>query len=121
MLTDDDEGVVNVDTAKAIGGFTNEGPSILCLHIFDSQSLLKDPEAHPTTVDVSSIFGPHDEGWRITLHRTLKFHGASNSDGLPVGNLLCYTWRSYKKQDYVNYCHCRVLSGFGTNSNPSLC
>lgn len=117
MLTDDDEGVVNVDTAKAIGGFTNEGPSILCLHLFDAQGLLKDPEAHPTTVDVSSVFGPHDEGRRIALHRTLKFHGASNSDGLTVGNLLGYTWRTYRKQDDVNYCHCRTLSGFGKNSN----
>lgn len=110
MLTDDDEGVVNVDAAKAIGGFTNEGPSILCLHLFDAQGLLKDPEAHPTTVDVSSVFGPHDEGWRIALHGTLKFHGASDSAGLPVGDLLCYTWRTYREQDDGNSSHCRALS-----------
>lgn len=44
-LTNHNKGVVDVDAAKAVGGFTVESTSILSLHLFYSQCLMCDPEA----------------------------------------------------------------------------
>lgn len=34
-LTDDDEGIVDVNATKAVGCFTDVGPCIICLHFLD--------------------------------------------------------------------------------------
>lgn len=87
-LTNHNEGVVDVDAAEAIGGFTVESTSILSLHLFYAQCLMRDPEAHPSAVDIAAIFTPHDEGWRVTFNRTLELHGASDPHRLPMYHLL---------------------------------
>lgn len=58
-LTNDNEGVVNIDTTKAIGGFADVGPRVICLHLLDLQAHAEDTETDPAAVDVAPIFCPH--------------------------------------------------------------
>lgn len=87
-LTDYNEGVVDIDAAEAIRGFADESPGVLSLHLFDAQSVLEDPEAHPATVDVAPVFGPHDEGRWVTLDWAVELHCAPDTYRLPMGHLL---------------------------------
>lgn len=59
-LTNDDEGVIDVNTSKAIGCFADVRPGVICLHLFDLQAHAEDTEANPAAVDVVTVFGPHD-------------------------------------------------------------
>ena len=98
-LTDDDEGVVDIDAAEAIGGLADEGTCVFGLHLFDAQCLPKHPEAHPATVDVAAILCPHDEWWRVALHGALQLHGAPDPHRLPVGDLLCHVGRAWDETE----------------------
>lgn len=87
-LTYNDECVVDVHAAKPVSGLTNVSPCVLCLHLFDAQSVLQHPEPRPAAVDVAAIFGPHDERRGVALHRAGQLHSAAQADALPVGHSL---------------------------------
>lgn len=93
-LTNDDQSVVNVDTTKAIGGFADVCPRVVCLHLLNLQAHTEDTETDPTTVDVAAIFGPHDERWRVSFHRTRQLDGTPQPGRLSVDNLVRHPWRS---------------------------
>lgn len=78
-LTNDDEGIVDVHTTKAIGGFADVGPCVIRLHLLDLQAHAEDTETNPATVDVAPIFCPHYEGWRVSFHRTQQLNGAPDA------------------------------------------
>lgn len=40
VLTDDDERVVDVHAAEAVGGLADVGPGVLGLHLFNAQGVL---------------------------------------------------------------------------------
>lgn len=94
-LTDDDEGIVDVNATKAVSGFADVGPCVICLHLFDLQAHAEDTETDPAAVDVAPIFGPHYEGRRVSFHWTRQLNGASEPGGLSVSNLLRHPWRSW--------------------------
>ena len=87
-LTDDDEGIVDVDAAEAVGGFADVGPRVVRLHLLDLQAHAEDTETDPAAVDVAPVFGPHDEGRRVSFHRTRQLDGAPESSRLSVSDLL---------------------------------
>lgn len=58
-LTNDNERIVDVHAPKAIGGFTDVRPCVICLHLLDLQAHTEDTEPNPAAVDVPSVFGPH--------------------------------------------------------------
>lgn len=87
-LTYDDEGVVDVGAAEAIGGFADVGPCIFALHLLDFQPLLEDSEPRPATVDSPSILHPHGEGWGVTFHRAQELDGPAQPDGLAVNHFI---------------------------------
>lgn len=78
-LTNDNEGIVDVHAAKAIGGFADVGPRVIRLHLLDLQAHAEDAETNPAAVDVASVFGPHYEGWRISIHWTRQPNSAPNA------------------------------------------
>lgn len=86
--TDDDERVVDVDAAEAVGGLADVRPRVLGLHLLDAQSVLQHPEAGPAAVDVAAVFGPHDERRGVALHRAGQLDGAAQAGALPVGHSL---------------------------------
>lgn len=88
VLTYNDESIVDVDAAEPVGGLTDVRPCVLSLHLFDAQSVLQHPEPRPAAVDVTAIFGPHDERRRVALHGAGQLHGATQTDALPVGHSL---------------------------------
>lgn len=59
VLTDNDEGVVDVNATKAVGGFADVGASVVCFHLLDLQAHAENTETDPATVDVARVFGPH--------------------------------------------------------------
>lgn len=93
-LTDDDEGVVDVNTAKAIRGFTDIDASVICLHFFDLQTHAEDTETDPAAVNVAVIFGPHYEGRRVSFHWARQLDRAPEAGRLSVCDLLRHPWRS---------------------------
>lgn len=97
LLTDDDEGVVNVDTSEAIGGFADVRPGILRLHLLDLEAQPEDAEADPAAVDVAAVLGPHDERGRVSVHGAGQLDGAPQPGALPVGHLVGHlrgTWEA---------------------------
>lgn len=78
-LTDDNEGVVDVDAAEAIGGFADVGPRVVRLHLLDLQAHSEDTESDPAAVDVPPILGPHDERRGVPFHGAGQLHGAADS------------------------------------------
>lgn len=78
-LTNDDEGIVDIHATKAIGGFADVGPCVICLHLLDLQAHAEDTETNPAAVDVAPVFGPHYEGWRVSFHWTWQLNGAPNA------------------------------------------
>ena len=96
QLTDDDEGIVDVDATKAVGGFADVGPRVICLHLLDLQAHAEDTETDPAAVDVAPVFGPHYEGRRVSFHWTRQLNGTSKSGWLPVSNLRWNPWRSWE-------------------------
>lgn len=93
-LTDDDECIVDVNATKAVGGFADVGPRVICLHLLDLQAHAEDTETDPAAVDVAPIFGPHYEGRRVSFHWTRQLNGAPEPGSLSVSNLLRDPWRS---------------------------
>lgn len=93
-LTDDNEGVVDVDAAEAIGGFADVGPRIVRLHLLDLQSHAEDTESDPAAVDVAPVLGPHDERRRVSFHGAGQLHGAADSGRLSVDDLVGHPGRS---------------------------
>lgn len=93
-LTDDDEGVVDVNAAKAIGGFTDVDARVICLHLLDLQTHAEDTETDPAAVNVAVIFGPHYEGRRVSFHWARQLDGAPEAGRLSVCYFLGHTWRS---------------------------
>lgn len=93
-LTDDDEGVVDVNATKAVGGFADVGPRVICLHLLDLQAHAEDTETDPAAVDVAPVFGPHYEGRRVSFHWTRQLNGAPEPSRLSVGDLLRHPRRS---------------------------
>lgn len=55
-LTDDDEGVVDVNATKAVGSFADVGACVICLHLLDLQAHAEDTETDPAAVNVAPIF-----------------------------------------------------------------
>lgn len=92
--TYDDERVVDVDAAEAVGGLADVRASVVRLHLFDAQAVLQHSEAAPTAVDVATVFGPHDERRRVALHRTGQLDGAAQPSTLPVGHSLRHSGRT---------------------------
>lgn len=86
--------MVDVHAPEAVGGLADVGPRIVCLHLLDLQAHPEDAEANPAAVDVASVFGPHDEGRGVSLHRTRQLDGAPDACRLPLGDLLGDTRRS---------------------------
>lgn len=93
-LTDDNEGVVDVDAAEAVGGFADVGPRIVRLHLLDLQSHAEDTESDPAAVDVAPVLGPHDERWGVSFHGAGQLHGAADSGRLSVDDLVGHPGRS---------------------------
>ena len=100
-LTDDDEGVVDVNATKAVGGFTDVGTRVVRLHLLDLQAHAEDTETDPAAVDVAPIFGPHNEGWRVSFYWTRQLNGTPEPGGLSVNNLLRHPWRSWGQTNTV--------------------
>lgn len=71
--------MVDVHAPKAVGGFADVGPRIVCLHLLDLQAHTEDAETNPAAVNVASIFGPHDEGRGVSLHWTRQLDGAPDA------------------------------------------
>lgn len=94
-LTDDDEGVVDVNAAKAVGGFADVGPRVIRLHLLDLQGHGEHTETDPAAVDVAPVFGPHYEGRRVSFHWTRQLSGAPEPGRLSVSNLLRHPGRSW--------------------------
>lgn len=91
-LTDDDEGVVHVGAAEAIGGFADVGPRVLALHLLDFQPLLEDPEPRPAAVDGPSVLHPHGEGRGVAFHRAQELDGPAQPHGLAVNHFISDPW-----------------------------
>lgn len=87
-LTNDDEGVVHVGAAEAVGGFADVGPRVLTLHLLDFQPLLEDPEPGPAAVDRPPVLHPHGEGWGVAFHRAQELDGPAQPHGLAVNHLI---------------------------------
>lgn len=100
-LTDNNEGVVDVDAAEAVGGFADVRARVVRLHLLDLQATAKDTESYPATVDVASILGPHYQGRRVSIYWTRQFNGTSESRRLSVNDLVRYPWWSCRKTDTV--------------------
>lgn len=101
VLTDDYEGVVDVDAAEAIHSFADVRAGVIGLHLLDLQAHPEDAETNPATVDVAAVFGPHYEGRRVSLHRTRQLDGAAQPSRLPVSDLLRHMWRSWRQTNVV--------------------
>lgn len=82
--TNDNEGVIDVNTSKAIRCFADVGPCIICFHLFDLQAHAEDTETNPATVDVTVVFGPHNERWGVSFNRAWHFDGTAQPCRLPV-------------------------------------
>lgn len=116
LPTYDDECVVDVNAAEAVGGLADVGASVVRLHLLDTQAVLQHPEATPAAVDVASVFGPHDEGRRVALNWTWQLDGAAQPSALPVGHSLRHPGRTCAwEQDSV-----RLLSGILVNIHSSV-
>ena len=103
LLTDDDEGVVDVNAAKAVGGLADVGASVLRLHLLDLQAQAEDAETRPAAVDVATVLGPHDEGRGVSVHRARQLDGAAQPGALPVGHLVGHlrgSWRGEEAQGH---------------------
>lgn len=94
LPTYDDERVVDVDAAEAVGGLADVRAGVLRLHLLDAQAVLQHPEAAPAAVDVAAVFGPHDERRRVALHRAGQLDGAAQPGALPVGHSLRHPGRT---------------------------
>lgn len=95
--TYNNERVVDVHAAKPVGGLANVCPRILRLHFFDAQGVLQHSKPRPAAVDVAAIFGPHDERWRVALHRAGQLHCAAQAGVLAMVYALRHPGRSWKK------------------------
>lgn len=88
LLTNDDEGVVHVGAAEAVGGFADVGPCIFALHLLDFQPLLEDSEPRPAAVDSPSILHPHGEGRGVAFHRAQELDGPAQPHRLAVNHFI---------------------------------
>lgn len=96
--TYNDERVVDVDAAEPVGGLADVRPGVLRLHFLDAQGVLHHSESCPAAVDVAAVFGPHDEWWRVALHRAGQLHGAAQPGILAVGHSLRHPGRTWKER-----------------------
>lgn len=87
-LTYNDECVVDVHAAEPVGSLTDVRPSVVSLHLFNTQCVLQHSEPRPAAVDVAAVFGPHDERRGVALDGAGQLHGATQTDALPVGHPL---------------------------------
>lgn len=87
-LTDDDERVVDVGAAEAVGGFADVRPRVFALHLLDFQPLLEDAEPRPAAVDSPSILHPHGEGRGVPFHRAQELDGPAQPHGLAVNHFI---------------------------------
>lgn len=82
-LTHHDEGVVDAEAAKTVGGLAHVGAGVLPFHLLHLQPLGQHAEAAPAAVDCPAILGPHGQWRRVALHGALQPHSAAQPGHLP--------------------------------------
>lgn len=98
-LTYHNKCVVDIYAAKPIGGLTDVSSCIVHLHLLNTQSVLWHPEPCPAPVDVAAIFGPHDEGRGVTLHRAGQLNRATQTCALPMVHPLWHPGGTFRVEE----------------------